>query len=80
MASTQVLLIADTPGNEAVRLQGQPSSGMGAWFVDIPAGKDALTAAADWAKTQTFPIGTLMYVIDPVNAQKFTLTAQWVTS
>lgn len=75
---TQVLLVADTPNNESVRLEGQPSSGMGAWFIAIPAGKDVLTAAADWAKTQSFQIGTIVYVLDPTNAQKFILETNWV--
>lgn len=76
----QVLLLADTPGNETVRLAGQPSSALGGWFVDIPNGEDALTAAANWAKKQTFQVGTIMYVIDPTTAQKFTLESTWVAA
>ncbi len=74
----QVLLVADSPGNQAVRLAGQPASAMGAWLLDIPVGQTALQYAATWAKTQTFQIGTIMYVLDPSGAQKFTLQADWV--
>lgn len=74
----QALLIADTQQQHAVVQTGQPPTHIGAWFIEIPEGSDALTTAAAWVESQTFQVGTIMYLLDPATARKFVLQSNWV--
>ena len=73
------LLVADT-GHSAVTQDGLPTAEVGAWFIPIPDGSDAVGAATEWVATQSFPIGTSVWLYDPVQytPQEFELQSQWV--
>lgn len=79
----QVLIVADR--SSAVIQPGQPPAQMAAWLMDVPAGSDALTVAKAFVKDQSFPLGTVVRVIDsahitdPLAAQAFQLENSWVS-
>ena len=80
----QALLIMDRP--PAVIQDGQPETQMAAYLIDIPAGSNALQAAAKWVQTQSVPVGTVARVIDIAAAQTanaystYRLDSQWVAT
>lgn len=74
----QAILIADR--TEAVIQPGQPPAQMAAYLLDYdPATGSALQAAADFATTAGFPIGTVARVVDlhALDIPTFQLQSSW---
>lgn len=78
----QALLVADKADQSVVVQQGQPPAQMGAWLLDYdPAsGGSALSAAANFASTHGFPVGTTARVVDlaTTTVATYKLQSQWV--
>ena len=77
-----VLLVCDTPDRTTVQQQGQPSTTLGAWMLDVADPTDvagSMGTIAAWVDTQQFPPGTTAWVfLDLSGGLKYKLSAQWV--
>jgi hypothetical protein len=73
------LLVADTH-TSSVKQDGLPTSQVGAWFIDVPDGSDAVTAATAWVENMNFPVGTRVWLYDPADytPHEYDLQSQWV--
>ena len=73
----QVLLVVDQ-GQTAVVVTGTPPTKMAAWLLDVPDGSDALAVAADFANSESFPVGTRAYVVtDLTSMTEYQLQSSW---
>lgn len=79
MAGT-VLLVMDR-SDSAVVQAGQPSAQMGAWLLPIADGSSANQTAADFAASNSVPVGTIARVVDlsvtPITIAAFRLDSSW---